>query len=171
MINQKWLKLYIKCNTQKGIEAAKNDDKDGEGSCKLLNNAIYCKAMENMMNRVDWRLAYNEKDYLKRTLKPSFVAQQIFEKDLVAIHKIKNTLILAKYAYIGILILELSKGPMHDFHYDYIKNKLSVKWKMKLQPKMLWILLSDSSEYKKAKSISKNVIATLLHWSWRCFKE
>ena len=121
MINQKWLKLYIKCNTQKGIEAAKNGDKDGEGSWKLLNNA-----MENMMNRVDLRLAYNEKDYLKWTLKPSFVAQQIFEKDLVflAIHKIKNTLILAKHAYIGILILELSKGPMHDFHYDCIKNKL-----------------------------------------------
>ena len=61
LINQKWLKLYIKCNTQKGIEAAKNGDKDGEGSCKLQNNAIYCKAMENMMNRVDLRLAYNEK--------------------------------------------------------------------------------------------------------------
>ena len=50
--------------------------------------------MGNMRKRVDLRLVNNEKGYLKWTSKPSFVTQQIFEKNLVAIHKIKITLIL-----------------------------------------------------------------------------
>ena len=34
----KWLKPYIKLNTQKRIEAEKNSDKDGKAFCKLMNN-------------------------------------------------------------------------------------------------------------------------------------
>ena len=51
------------------IEAEKNDDKD-----LTMNNAVYRKATENLRNRVDVRLVYNEKDYYKRTSKASYVA-------------------------------------------------------------------------------------------------
>ena len=47
----------------------------------------------------------NEKDCLKNTPKPSYVAQQVSDNDLVAIHKIKATLILNKPAYVGMCIL------------------------------------------------------------------
>ena len=39
----KWLKPYIEFNTQKRIDAKKNMDRDGNGLCKLLSNAIYGK--------------------------------------------------------------------------------------------------------------------------------
>ena len=38
-----WLKPYIEFNTQKRIEAEKNNDKDGKALHKLMSNAIYGK--------------------------------------------------------------------------------------------------------------------------------
>ena len=55
--------------------------------------------------------------------KPCYVAQRTHDNDLGAIHNIKATLTLKKPAYLEIFIQELSKVPMYEFHYDYIKNK------------------------------------------------
>ena len=74
--------------------------------------------MVSLRNRVNLRLVHNEKDYLKWTSKPSFVTQKIFDNDLVAIHKTKTTLTLNKQASVEMCILELSKVPMYEFHYD-----------------------------------------------------
>ena len=60
---------------------------------------------------------------MKWTSIPSYMSYKIFENDLVAIRKIKVTLMLKELAYIGMCILELSKVLMYEFHYDYIKNK------------------------------------------------
>ena len=49
--------------------------------------------------------------------------QKIFGNDLVVISKSKLTLLLNKPLYVGICILDLRKGLMYKFHYDYIKNK------------------------------------------------
>ena len=68
-----WLKPYIEFNTQKKIEAEKNNDRDGKALYKLMNNAIYGKAIENLRNTIDVKLVNNKKDYLKCTSKPSFV--------------------------------------------------------------------------------------------------
>ena len=50
------LKPYIEFNTKKRIEEEKNNDKDRKVLQKLMNNAIYGRAIEN-----------KEKDYLKYT--------------------------------------------------------------------------------------------------------
>ena len=76
------LKLYIEFNTQKRIKAEENDEKV---LYKLINNAIYGKAMENLRNRIDVKLVNNEKDFLKCTSKPSFMSHKIFDNNLVAI--------------------------------------------------------------------------------------
>ena len=55
---------------------------------------------------------------------------QIFDNNLVVIHKSKLTLKLNKPSYIGICILELSKVLVYEFHYDYIKNKYEIKSKL-----------------------------------------
>ena len=123
-INQsQLLKQYVEFSTQKGTKAEKNGDKDRKILYKLMNNAVYGKAMENLRNRIDVKLARNKKDYLKWTSKPSYISHKIFDNDLVAIRKNKVTLTLNKPAYIGMCILELSKVLMYEFHYDYIKNK------------------------------------------------
>ena len=61
---------------------------------------------------------------MKLTSKPTFVSSKIFNGKLVAIHKIKETLILNKPAYVGMCILDLSKTLMYDFHYKNDKAKL-----------------------------------------------
>ena len=82
------------------------EDKDGKAFYKLTSNAIYGKIMEKQRIKVDGRLVKNEKDYLKWTPKPSYVAQKIFDNDLVAIQNIKTTLILNKPAYVRMCVLE-----------------------------------------------------------------
>ena len=45
---KQWLKPHVEFNTQKRIEAEKNGDKDGKVLCKLINNTVYGKTMENL---------------------------------------------------------------------------------------------------------------------------
>ena len=47
------------------METEKDNDKDGKALHKLINNAIYGKAMENLRNRIIVKLVSNEKRYLK----------------------------------------------------------------------------------------------------------
>ena len=86
--------------------------------------------MEHVKNRIDVKLVKNEKDYLKRTSKPSYMSLKIFDNNLVAIRKSKRALKLNKPANIGMCILELSKALMSEFHYDCIKNKYDNKSKL-----------------------------------------
>ena len=81
-----------------------------------MNNAPCGKAMENVRNRINVKLASNKKDYLKWLHK-------IFDTSLAWIRKNKVTLALNKLAYTGMCILELSKVSMSEFHQDYIENK------------------------------------------------
>ena len=86
---------------------------------KLMNNSIFGKTMENLGKRVDVRLVTNEKKLDKLTSKPTFVSSKIFNKNLMAVHKVKETLTLNRPAYVGVC----SKTLMYDFHYNYIKKK------------------------------------------------
>ena len=122
------MKPYIEFNTQEGIEAVKNNDKD-ERALRKLMNAIYGKAMENLRNRINVKSVSNEKNYLKCTSKPSYILLKIFD-NLVAIRKSKVALNLTRLAYIRMCILELSKLLMYEFHYDYIKHKYHNKLKL-----------------------------------------
>ena len=101
----------------------KNGDKDGKGLNKLIKNAAYGKAIENLRCRIDLKFVSNKRDYLKLTSKPSYISQKIFDNDLVAIRKNKVTLTLNKPSYIRMCILEFSKVLMYELHYNYIKNR------------------------------------------------
>ena len=70
------MKPYVEFNTQKGIEAEENGDKNGKASYKLMNNAVYRKIMQNVRNRIDVKLISNKKDNLKWTSKPSYMSQK-----------------------------------------------------------------------------------------------
>ena len=125
-----WLKTYIEFNTQKRMDAEKNNHKEGKVLHKLLNNAIYGKTMEHLRNTIDVKLVNNEKDNLKCTSKPSYMSHKIFDRNLVEIRKSKFALKLNKPAYIEMWILELSKVLMYKFQYDYIKNKYYIKLRL-----------------------------------------
>ena len=95
-----------------------------------MNNSVYGKTMENLRKRVDVRLITDEKKLLKYASKPTYVSSKIFNDNLVAVHKIKETLTLNRPAYLGMCILDLSKTLMYNFHYNYIKKKYESKAKL-----------------------------------------
>ena len=86
--------------------------------------------MENIRKRVDVRLVTNKEKLLKLTSKPTYVSSKIFNENLVAVHKIKETLTMNRPAYVGACILDLSKTLIYDFHYNYIKHKYGDKAKL-----------------------------------------
>ena len=86
--------------------------------------------MENIRKRVDVRLVTSKEKLSKLSSKPTYVSSKIFNENLVAVHKIKETLTLNRPAYIGMCILDLSKTLMYDFHYNYIKQKYGNKAKL-----------------------------------------
>ena len=122
-----WLKQYINFNTKKRTQAKNSFEKD---FFKLMNNSVFGKTMENIRKRVDVRLITDEKKLLKMVSKPTYVSSKIFNENLVAVHKIKETLTLNRPAYIGMCILDLSKTLMYNFHYNYIKKKYGNKAKL-----------------------------------------
>ena len=122
-----WLKQYIDFNTKKRKNAKNDFEKD---FFKLMNNSVFGKTMENIRKRVDVRLVTDENKLLKLASKPTYVSSKIFNENLVAVHKIKETLTLNRPAYVGMCILDLSKTLMYDFHYNYIKDKYGDKAKL-----------------------------------------
>ena len=122
-----WLKKYIDFNTEKRKNAKNAFEKY---FLKLMNNSVFGKTMENIRKRVDVRLVTDEKKLLKLACKPTYVSSKIFNENLVAVHKIKETLTLNRPAYVGMCILDLSKTLMYDFHYNYIKQKYGDKAKL-----------------------------------------
>ena len=57
--------------------------------------------MKNSRNWIDVRLVSNKKEFLKWTLKPSYVSHKTLDNDLVVICKNKVTLTFNKSAYFG----------------------------------------------------------------------
>ena len=122
-----WLKQYIDFNTEKRKDAKNAFEKD---FFKLMNNSVFGKTMENIRKRVDVRLVTDKNKLIKLASKPTYVSSKIFNENLVAVHKIKETLTLNRPAYVGMCILDLSKTLMYDFHYNYIKKKYEDKAKL-----------------------------------------
>ena len=102
----------------------------GNNFCKLMNNSLLGKTMENIRKRVDVSLVTDQKKLSKLVSKPTYVNSKIFNEDLVVVHKIKETLTLYRPAYAGMCILDLSKTLTYDFHYDYIKEKYGSRVKL-----------------------------------------
>ena len=108
-----WLKEYIEFSTEKRKCAPNNFEKQ---FFKVLNNSIYGKCMENLRKRINVKFINSVGDYLKIVIKPSFISQKIFSKNIIAVHQIKSVLSLNKPIYVGFGILELSKLLMCKFH-------------------------------------------------------
>lgn len=62
--------------------------------------------------------------------KPTFICQKIFNKSLIAVHKIKKVLKLNKPAYIIMGLLDFCSTLMEHFYYNYIKDKYGHKAKL-----------------------------------------
>ena len=83
-------------------------------------NSLYGKTMENLRTTI--RLVNNEKDFLKYTSRPTHITHKIFDKNYVAIYRIKPVLMLNNPIYVEFTVLELSKWLIYDFHQSFIKK-------------------------------------------------
>ena len=97
-------------------------DEFNKNFLKLLISCVYGKSMENIGKRINGKLINDSKEYLKCVSKPNFISQKIFDKNFIAVHKIKSVLTLNKPIYVGLGILELNKLLLYKFHYDYVLN-------------------------------------------------
>ena len=79
--------------------------------------------MEKLQNIVNVRLVTNAIKTLVH--KQTFISQNMFNKNLEAVHNIKKVLKLNKPTFLDMWILDLSKTLMYDFHYNCMKEKLN----------------------------------------------
>ncbi len=109
---------YIMKNTNERAKAKNSFEKD---FYKLMNNSVYGKTMENVRNRINFKLVSTEEKALNiKNTKNKFT---IFNENLVGVHLLKKEVKLNKPIFIGQNVLDESKCVMYDFHYNFMLNK------------------------------------------------
>jgi hypothetical protein len=115
-----FLKKYIDLNTDLRKKAGKNEFK--KDFYKLMNNSVFGKTMENVRNRINFRLITTEEQALRVKNMKRFT---IFNNDLVGLHINKTEVLLNKPIYLGQNILDESKNLMYNFHYNFMLKKIN----------------------------------------------
>jgi hypothetical protein len=87
-----------------------------------MNNSVFGKTMENIRKHQDVKLVADGRKFRRLSSKPNFNSFKILSSDLVAVNK-KIKVKLVKPTYVGMVILDLSKTVMYDFHYDKMVKK------------------------------------------------
>ena len=116
-----FMKEYIMLNNRLRKKSKNDFEKD---FFKLMNNSVFGKTMENVRNRINFRLINTEKEALAVKNMKRFT---IFNDDLVGVHIKKTEVTLCKPIYIGQNILDDSKVTMYDFHYNFMLKKVDRK--------------------------------------------
>ena len=117
-----WLKPYIDMNTELRKQSKNDFEKD---FFKLMNNAVFGKAMENVRKHKDIELVKTDKRRNQLLSEPNYHTTKWFSENLLAI-EIKETKVkMNKPVYLDLSILEISKTLMYEFWHDYINPKYS----------------------------------------------
>ena len=114
-----WLKSYIDKNTELRTKADNDFEKD---FFKLGNNSIFGKGMEDETKRCNVELVTTVKRLKKLTCKKNLKGVRTFTDSLISVHMANTNVKITKPIYIGACVLDTSKIPMYDFHYNYIKK-------------------------------------------------
>lgn len=113
-----FLKKYIIKNTDLRKDAKNDFEKD---FFKLMNNSVFGKTMENVRQRINFRLVdSDEKAWRVKNLNRF----TIFSENLVGVHIQKQKVCLNKPVYLGQTILDDSKYLMYDFHYNFMLQQI-----------------------------------------------
>ena len=80
-----------------------------------------------MRKRINLKLTSNEDIYTKHASRANFISGKMCNKNLFAINRIKEKLVLNRPIYVGMAMLDLSKLLMYDFHYNYMLKKYDIK--------------------------------------------
>ena len=89
-----------------------------------MNNTVFSNTLESLRKNQNVKLVPEGRKFKKLVNKPIFKSFKIFSEDLVGIHMSKTEIKLAKPAYVGFSILDLSKL----FMYDFYNNKMVTRY-------------------------------------------
>jgi hypothetical protein len=109
-------------NTVERTKATNEFEKD---FYKLMNNSVYGKTMENVRNRINFKLVSSEEKAMR--LRNSKIRCVIFNDNLVGVHLCKKQVTLNKPIYIGQNVLDQSKYLMYNFHYNVMLKNFDKK--------------------------------------------
>ena len=111
-----FLKDYIDLNTNLRKKAKNDLEKD---LFKLMNNAIFGKSMENVLNRSNIKLINNDPEKLLKLIRqPNFQHAYEISNKLCLVESKPIKTVFNKPIYLGACILETSKLHMYQFWYD-----------------------------------------------------
>jgi len=114
-----FMKSYIMKNTNERSKSKNDFEKD---FYKLMNNSVYGKTMENVRNRINFRLISSEEQALNiLNQKKKFT---IFNENCVGVHLLKREVKLNKPIWVGQTVLDQSKILMYEFHYKFMLPKI-----------------------------------------------
>ena len=90
---------------------------------KLMNNAVFRKAMENIRKHRDIKLVARDKKRDKSVSEPNYHTINYISEELSIIEMNKTKVKMNKPIYLGLSILDIGKILMFEFWYDYMKPK------------------------------------------------
>ena len=88
-----------------------------------MNNAIFGKIMENVIQHRDIKLVKTERSRNYLVVDPNYHTTKFFTENVRATEMKKAQITMNNPVYLGFSILNLSKTAMYDFCYDYVKPK------------------------------------------------
>ena len=97
---------------------------------KLMNNAVFGKAMENILKHRDIKLVTTNKKRNKLVSEPNYHTINYISENLSIIEMNKTKVKLNKPIYLGLSILDISKILMYEFWCDYMKPKYGNRVKL-----------------------------------------
>ena len=90
---------------------------------KSMNNSVFGKTIENIRKHRDIKLVTTNKKRSKLVSEPNYHTINYISEDLSIIEMNKTRVKMNKPIYLGLSILDISKIPMYEFWYDYMKPK------------------------------------------------
>ena len=97
---------------------------------KLMKNAVFGKAMENIRKHRDIKIVTTDEKRSKLVSEPNYHTMNYISEDLSIIEMNKTNVKMNKPMYLGLPILDISKILMYKFWYDYMKPKYGNRTKL-----------------------------------------
>ena len=116
---------------------------------KLMNNAVFGKAMENFRKHRDIRLVTTDKKRNKLVSEPNYHTMNYILEDLSIIEMNKIKVKMSKPIYLGLSILDTSKILMYEFWYDYMKPEFGNRAKLCYMDTDIFVMKIKTNDFYK----------------------
>ena len=131
-------------------ELRKDERNDFEKNfCKLMNNAVFGKMIENVRKRREIKLIMTEERRKKLVSEPNYASCTPFSDHLMAIEMRETRIYMDKPILVGQAILDKCKELMYKFFYDYLKPKYGEKLRLLYMDTDSFILAIETDDFYK----------------------